>query len=63
MSHKPETAAHMLARFAKVRAQRDALLAACVEFVRKVDCGQAKSVASYHQMKTAIELCNKGGEL
>lgn len=30
------------------------LLAACEEFVRKVECGEAKSVRSYAQMKAAI---------
>jgi len=30
------------------------LLAACEEFVRKVECGEAKSVRSYAQMKDAI---------
>ena len=30
------------------------LLAACVEFVRKVDEGTARSVKSYAQMKAAI---------
>lgn len=31
------------------------LLEACKEFVRKVDCGEAKSKRSYAQMKSAIE--------
>lgn len=31
------------------------LLAACQEFVRKVDAGEAKSTRSYAQMKAAIE--------
>lgn len=31
-----------------------ALLAACKEFVRKVDAGEARSVRSYTQMKAAI---------
>lgn len=30
------------------------LLAACEEFVRKVDCGEAFSTRSYQQMKAAI---------
>jgi len=30
------------------------LLAACLEFVRKVDAGEARSVRSYAEMKTAI---------
>jgi len=30
------------------------LLAACVEFVRKCECGQARSKASYAEMKAAI---------
>ena len=30
------------------------LLSACLEFVRKVECGQARSTKSYAQMKTAI---------
>ncbi len=33
-----------------------ALLAACVEFVRKVDCGEARSTRSYKQMKAAIAM-------
>lgn len=36
------------------------LYAACAEFVRKVDCGEAKSVKSYAQMKAA--LAKAGGE-
>lgn len=40
------------------------LLAACVEFVRKCECGEAKSSRSYNQMKAAISkakvsLCQK----
>lgn len=31
------------------------LLAACIEFVRKVEVGEAKSTRSYKQMKAAIE--------
>lgn len=30
------------------------LLAACEEFVRKVECGEARSTRSYAQMKAAI---------
>ncbi len=30
------------------------LLEACIEFVRKVECGEAKSTKSYEQMKKAI---------
>ena len=30
------------------------LLAACKEFLRKVDCNQARSVRSYAEMKAAI---------
>lgn len=30
------------------------LLSTCEEFVRKVDCGEARSVRSYGQMKAAI---------
>ena len=30
------------------------LFAACKEFVRKVECGEARSVRSYRQMKDAI---------
>jgi len=32
----------------------DELLAACKEFVRKVECGKARSKRSYAQMKAAI---------
>lgn len=31
------------------------LFAACAEFVRKVECGEARSKKSYKQMKEAIE--------
>lgn len=31
------------------------LLDVCVEFVRKVECGEAKSTRSYAKMKAAIE--------
>ena len=31
------------------------LLAACREFVRKVECGEARSKRSYAQMKAAID--------
>lgn len=34
--------------------QRDELLDACKEFVRKVECGEARSKRSYSQMKSAI---------
>lgn len=37
-----------------LEAQRDALLAAAVEFVRKVESGEARSVRSYEQFKQAI---------
>ena len=36
------------------------LLEACEEFVRKVECGEAKSKRSYTQMKAAI--AKAGGE-
>jgi len=39
---------------AKLMAAAPDLLAACIEFCRKVDTGEAKSVASYNQMKAAI---------
>jgi len=32
------------------------LLEACEEFVRKVDCGMARSKKSYKQMKEAIKI-------
>ena len=34
--------------------QRDELLEACEEFVRKVEAGEARSTHSYQQMKVAI---------
>jgi hypothetical protein len=37
------------------------LLAACMEFVRKVDCGEARSTASAKQMRAAIAKAT-GGE-
>jgi len=36
-------------------ASHDDLLAACKEFVRKVECGEARSTRSYAQMKAAIK--------
>jgi len=38
------------------------LLEACKEFVRKVDCGEARSVRSYAQMKAAIRKAEEGAE-
>jgi hypothetical protein len=35
------------------------LLAACKEFVRKCECGEARSVRSYAQMRTAIALAER----
>lgn len=40
---------------AKLIAAAPDLLEACMEFVRKVECGEAKSKRSYAQMKQAIE--------
>jgi hypothetical protein len=39
---------------AKLIAAAPDLYAACVEFCRKVEAGEAKSTASYEQMKAAI---------
>lgn len=39
--------------------QRDELLAACKEFVRKVECGEARSKRSYAQMKGIINSIEK----
>jgi len=36
------------------------LLAACAEFVRKVECGEARSIRSYRQMKAAIAKAEGG---
>lgn len=38
----------------KLAQDRDALLAACKEFVRKCDSGQARSIRSYAEMSAAI---------
>ena len=40
---------------AKLIAAAPELLDACIEFVRKVDCGMARSTKSYKQMKEAIQ--------
>lgn len=40
---------------AKLMAAAPDLLAACVEFCRKVDAGEARSTKSYAQMAAAIE--------
>ena len=39
---------------ARLIAAAPELLAACVEFVRKCECGEARSARSYRQMKDAI---------
>ena len=39
---------------------KEELLEACKEFVRKVECGEARSVRSYKQMKQAIKRAEKG---
>jgi len=39
---------------ARLIAAAPELLEACKEFVRKVECGQARSTASYQQMRAAI---------
>lgn len=39
---------------ATIMASAPELLAACEEFVRKVEAGEARSVRSYEQMKAAI---------
>lgn len=43
-----------IAANARLIAAAPDLLAACQEFVRKVECGEAKSTRSYEQMKAAI---------
>lgn len=40
---------------AKLIAAAPDLYAACKEFIRKVEAGEAKSTASYEQMKAAIQ--------
>ena len=40
---------------AKLISAAPELLEACMEFVRKVECGEAKSKRSYKQMKEAIK--------
>jgi len=40
---------------AKLIAAAPELLEACIEFVRKCECGEARSKHSYKQMKEAIE--------
>lgn len=42
-------------RIEKLEADRSALAEACLEFVRKVDNGEARSRKSYAQIKTALE--------
>lgn len=37
----------------------EALLAACREFVRKCECGEARSQRSYAEMKLAIALAER----
>ncbi len=40
---------------ARLIAAAPELMAACQEFVRKVDAGEAKSTRSYEQMKAALQ--------
>ena len=47
---------------ARLIASAPDLLEACEEFVRKCDCGEARSVHSYAQMKKAIKKA-KGAKL
>jgi hypothetical protein len=49
-----EVAVLAACRRAHLMAAAPELLAACVEFVRKVECGGARSVRSYAKMKAAI---------
>ena len=45
---------------AKLIAAAPELLEACKEFVRKVECGEARSTRSYAQMKAAISKAERG---
>ena len=45
---------------AKLISAAPELFAACAEFVRKCDVGEARSKHSYAQMKAAIEKATKG---
>ena len=45
---------HLVSEEYRGKKVTEELLAACREFVRKVECGLARSVRSYRQMKAAI---------
>lgn len=62
MSQK-ETLPHVMQRLEKVRAQRNLLLGICQKFVARVEAGQVRSTVTYGEMKAAIALCKKEGEL
>lgn len=49
-----ELTKHIIIADAKLQAAAPDLLDACLEFIRKVDAGEAKSTRSYQQMKAAI---------
>ncbi len=49
-----------VARLEQLTAAAPDLLAACVEFVRKCECGAARSKSSYAQMKAAIAKATGG---
>ncbi len=51
--------ARLIAAAPETLRQRDALLEACQEFVRKVDAGEARSTRSYKQLKAAIAMGEK----
>lgn len=51
---EPYIADEMVAN-AKLIAAAPDLLEACIEFVRKVEAGEARSIRSYAQMKAAIK--------
>ena len=50
----PADEAQFSADMERIRAAAPDLLAACKEFVRKCECGEARSKRSYAQMKAAI---------
>ena len=60
---KKETLLHVMQRLEKIHTQRNLLLGICQKFVAKVENGQARSTETYGEMKAALELCKKEGEL
>lgn len=55
------TLGRVQAEMEKLKISQELLHAACTEFVRKVEAGEARSVKSYAQMKEALRVSHEQG--